>query len=316
MTAVISSTQVGAFDAVVLENARLRAVVIPSLGGRVWELEDRARSRQWIWHRPDVPLKVCRPGESYDEVWAGGWEELFPNDAPGLFEERRLPDHGEWWTLPWTVAHTSSGAEARLRLSARSSVVQAVCSKEFVLAADGTMLTVDYIIRSEEPRPFHFLFKQHLPIALTPGCRLALPGGRVQAVDPQFGTRVKTTEPFPWPTAPDGSVDLRVVPEPSPDAREFVYVSGLPEGWCGVVDRAAGASLRMAFERGTFPFTWLFLSYGGWRQVYTAVLEPCTNMPKDLSEAVRLGQSAQLAPGGEFTTRVSVMLGNDIGLAE
>jgi hypothetical protein len=309
MTA-ISRTQVNGFEAVVLENPLLRAVVIPELGGRVWELEDRLRSRQWIWHRPGVPLKASRIGEAYDDVWAGGWEELFPNDAPAVFEGRTLPDHGEWWTRPWRVTHLSGGAEARLELTTSCAVVRATCTKEFTLAAGTGTLQARYVIRSEEPEPFHFLFKQHLPIELSPACRLVMPGGCVEAVDPEFGTRVRTTAVFPWPGAACDT-DLRVIPASSSNAREFVYVRELPEGWCGVTDTRAGASLRLTFDSDVFPFVWLFMSYGGWRQVYTAVLEPCTNQPKDLAEAVRLGQSAALSPGGEFRTTVAITLGPD-----
>jgi hypothetical protein len=54
---------------------------------------------------------------------------------------------------------------------------------------------------------------------------------------------------------------------------------------------------------------WLFLAYGGWRwSVCAAVLEPRSNLPKDLSEAVRLGQAARLEPGEEFSTEISVTL--------
>jgi hypothetical protein len=65
----------------------------------------------------------------------------------------------------------------------------------------------------------------------------------------------------------------------------------------------------MRFDAGSLPYVWLFLTYGGWRDLYTAVLEPCTNMPKDLAEAARLNQSARLDPGAEFATTVAVTLG-------
>lgn len=306
-------SRVGGFEAVVLENARLRAVVLPELGGRVWELEDRIRGRQWIWHRAGVPLAVRAVGAVYDEVWAGGWEELFPNDAPGSFEGRVLPDHGEWWTLPWTVTTSSEGGEAVAHLSTASNVVKAACTKVFRLAARAATLSVTYRIRSEELRPFYFLFKQHLPIALTPSCRLDLPGGLVHPVDSSFGTWLPGPGPFTWPLAvhEDGVRDLRIIPPPEAVEREFVYVTHLPEPRCGVNDLGCRASLRMDFDARSFPFLWLFLSYGGWRGTYTAVLEPCTNMPKDLGEAVRRGQSARLLPGEEFSATVSVTLGGE-----
>lgn len=309
--ATIVRTTVDGHDALAIENTHLRAVVLPGLGGRVWTLEDRPRRRQWIWHRGTVPLAVCAPGASYDDVWAGGWEELFPNDAAGAFEGRDLPDHGEWWTMAWDAQVSEDAVQAQLRLTATSRSLRAACVKTFSLPHDGAGLSVSYAIRSLEDRPFHFLFKQHLPVNLTPGCRLVLPGGRVEAVDPAFGTLLSGPGPFDWPpdSAPAaGQDDLRVIPPRSSGSREFVYVSGLPAPWCGVDDVEGGASLRMEFDATTFPFTWLFLSYGGWRDVYTAVLEPCTNKPKDLAEAVRLGQSAMLEPGQEFTTTVTVRL--------
>ena len=310
MKAMVSQASVGAFEAVVLENAYLRAVILPGLGGRVWELEDRIRGRQWIWHREDVPLQESPMGAVYDDVWAGGWEELFPNDAPCWFEGRDLPDHGEWWTMHWTVADSSSGLMANARLSAKSSLLKVSYVKEFRLASDAATLLVRYHIRSDEFKPFHFLFKQHLAIAISPDCRLWMPGGQVQAVDPLFGTSLPGGDPFYWPFARGGGqvVDLSVIPHPSSKAREFVYVRDLPQPWCGIEDVLQGASIRMNFDSRQLPFVWLFLTYGGWRNLYTAVLEPCSNLPKDLSEAVRLGQSARLEPGQEFETRVSVTL--------
>ena len=310
-SATLTHASVNGFDALVLDNGIVRAVVIPSLGGRVWELWDLRRDRQWIWHREDVPLARAPIGSDYDEVWAGGWEELFPNDAKGPFEGRDLPDHGEWWTLGWTVSATTEGDEAVLRLEATTSVRRVRAVKEFRLGAGESTLRVAYRIENIEAEDFHFLFKQHLPIAITSDCTLQMPGGRVVAVDPSFGTVLPGAGPYTWPTATvDGGagVDMRAIPARDPNAREFIYIDQLAGDWCGVDDAASGAAIRMTFDREQFPYVWMFLSYGGWRECYTAVLEPCTNMPKELSEAVRRGQSAQLAVGAHFETRAAVTL--------
>jgi hypothetical protein len=116
--------------------------------------------------------------------------------------------------------------------------------------------------------------------------------------------------PYAWPPrAAEGAPgrDLGDVHAKESRQREFIYVTDLPEGWCGVNDADAEAQLRLSWD-AELPFLWLFLTYGGWRDCYTAVLEPCTNMPKDLSEAALAGQSAFLEVGGVFETRVAVAL--------
>lgn len=310
-TATVRLTSVNEFAALTLANPKVSFTLVPELGGRVWEATDLARGRQWIWHRDDVPLAAAAPGSSYDDMWAGGWEELFPNDAAGEFEGRMLLDHGSWWTTAWIVDGTSEGAEGVIRLIAETDAPRTRCTKEFRLAADSDTIHVTYRIESREAESFHFLFKQHLPVALTPACRLVLPGGRVTPVDSAFSMLLAPSQDLAWPIGPGrdgGSADLSVVPPRSSGTREFIYVADLPEGWCGVDDHARSASLRMSYERHDFPYVWLFLTYGGWRDCYTAVLEPCTNMPKDLASAVKTGRSAHLTPDGVFETRVSVSL--------
>jgi hypothetical protein len=278
----------------------------------VWELHVVVRKRQWIWHRHDVALEASARDSNYDDRWAGGWEELFPNDAAGEFEGRQLPDHGIWWSTAWSVeAVTMSDEGASVRLVADTMAPASFCAKEFTLDNDSATFAVSYRIESRERNPFHFLFKQHLPVAVAPQCKLILPGGLVTPVDPAFGSLVSGGPPFPWPAverSPGRRVDLRDVTDPSRREREFVYVSGLTDGWCGVDDPRVGASLRLGYEASKLPFVWLFLTYGGWRDCFTAVLEPCTNMPKDLATAVRLGQAARLPAGGMFETRATVRL--------
>jgi hypothetical protein len=107
----------------------------------------------------------------------------------------------------------------------------------------------------------------------------------------------------------DGSlVDLSRVPAAGSHRREFVYVRDLPEGWCGIQRGNSGERIIVTFPHAVFPYCWLFMPYGGWRDYYTVVLEPCTNMPKDLGQAMQLGQSAKLAGHGVLDCAVQVSL--------
>ncbi len=312
----LSRTEVHGHPALIIENGLVRAIVIPDLGGRIWDVVDVIRDVNWIWHRPGVPLVRCELGAEYDSAWAGGWEELFPNDAPGEFEGRLLPDHGEWWTREWAVDEVREGESPMIRLSSRMNVCRASCFKEISMRPGSARLDIRYTIVSEQPEPFHFLFKQHLPVAVTSSCRIELPGGQVTAVDPSFSDIVAQDGPSPWPLGAQtvaGIPDLSHVRGKESRLKEFVYVASLPSPSCAIVDTARACRIRLSWEHATMPYLWLFMSYGGWRDVYTVVLEPCTNMPKDLTSAKDLGQAALLRPGERFETYVSVEVG---GIAE
>ena len=93
----------------------------PGLGAR------RSRSAAVSGSGTAMACRLARsqPGAVYDDVWAGGWEELFPNDAPGRFEGRELPgpwrmvdaSNGQSWTRP-------TARRLALRLSAATTIVK------------------------------------------------------------------------------------------------------------------------------------------------------------------------------------------------
>jgi len=291
-----------------LENGTMEAEILPGMGAKIWSLRDKRTGTQWIWHNPSVPPRLLPPGSPYDDNWAGGWEELFPNDAPGEFDGRSLPDHGEWWSRAWETRR-EGGAWA---FRHESGLTRTACVKRVSLHPSEPVLTVGYEIRNLDAKALRFLFKQHLAVAATPSHVIELPGGTAVPVDLSFSTRIGSPGPFRWPDAagPGGrSVDLSRLPEPAERHREFVYVKDLPEGWCGVRDTRTGETLRMTFSTDVFPYVWLFMSFGGWRGLYTVVLEPCTNIPKHLPEAVRSGRCAELAGGGVLRCEVRVSLG-------
>ncbi|MBI5631782.1 MAG: hypothetical protein HY921_12965 [Elusimicrobia bacterium] len=291
-------------------NGRLRAEILPGLGGKIWTLEDAERGIQWIWHNENLSPAPPQKGGTYDDNWAGGWEDLFPNDAPGAFDGRELPDHGEWWSKAWTaeIAEDSS-RQAQIRLRLKTNSVAASCEKTITLKAGVKELTVLYRVQNLEKKPLRFMLKQHLAAAVRPGDRIELPGGSMRPVDLAFSSRLGEAGPFAWPLGLDKNgrgVDISLLPPAGWD-REFVYVCDLPEGWAGI-RRPDGAGLRMSFDPKAFPHCWLFMDFGGWRGHYTAVLEPCTNWPKDLSQAAAAGRCACLPPGGTFETAVEVSL--------
>ena len=283
----------------VISSDKMSVAVVPALGGRLVELTDLSAGRQWLWRNHSRPLGGVTAGSDYDEVWQGGFEELFPTDAPTDVTGVAYPDHGELWSIPWDVAEAKDGS---LSLTVAGPVTGVRVTK--TIAVRGNELTLQYRLDHSGDTPIPYLFKLHPALAVDDACRIELPGGIVEKVSQDFGNILDTTNPLAWPTA----MNLDRCRNESSHTNEFIYVSKLPQGRCGITDLRAGSWICFDYPIEVFPYCWVFMTYGGWRGHNVVVLEPCTNYPKDLPTAISRGTSAILEPhaASEFEVRVSI----------
>ena len=86
---------------VILENERIRLEIIPGLGAKILRLIHKATNADLLWQNPRIEPRAVPIGSNYDDNFSGGWDELFPNDAPGQVGENVYPDHGELWCQSW-----------------------------------------------------------------------------------------------------------------------------------------------------------------------------------------------------------------------
>ncbi len=121
----VGGPQPRSYQAVVLENAYARVIVLPELGGRVWSWEDRQTGRRLTYANP-----VIKPtGWGYRGWWlgTGGLEWAFPVDEHGLNEWRlwqyQLLSGSDWRGVRvWDVDdRTGLSVEVTLKLYAGRS---------------------------------------------------------------------------------------------------------------------------------------------------------------------------------------------------
>jgi hypothetical protein len=292
------------FRAVVLENRRLRAVLLPELGGKLWSLVDKSADREVLWHNPRVPPRAAHFGAAYDDWFCGGWDELFPNDAPTAVAGDPYPDHGELWSMPFEWGVSAEAGAAVVRLWRHGVVTNTRVERRITLHGDEPVLRLSYRISNGGPRPLDFLWKLHPALRVSPASRIDLPAGRV-LVDEGFRERLGV-ESFAWPLA--GVVDARLVPPAEDVACDFYYATELSAGWCALTDTAARCGFGLAFDPAVFRSVWVFGAYGGWRGLYTTILEPCTGYPYRLEDAIARGTASRLEPGETLETEVTAVL--------
>ncbi|NJM07057.1 DUF5107 domain-containing protein [Candidatus Gracilibacteria bacterium] len=298
------------FRALVLENRYLRAVLLPDLGGKIWSLVDKLADRELLWHNPRVPPRAAVYGATYDDWFCGGWDDLFPNDAPTTVGGDNYPDHGELWALPfdWHVDLENDAAVVTLR---RAGVVTTTYhEKRIVLRADEPLLRIRQRLHNQGLRPIDFLWKMHPALRVSPTSRIDLPSCTVRTSD-LFNERLaQGTTKFSWPSAPGptGDIDMRQIPPYETATCDFYYATELESGWCALTDTATQSGFGIAFDPAVFRSVWVFGAYGGWRGHYTTILEPCTGYPYRLEDAIAQGTASRLEPGATLETTYSAVL--------
>ncbi|HUE75220.1 MAG TPA: DUF5107 domain-containing protein, partial [Chloroflexota bacterium] len=106
MVGTVREMLVDDLPALALESDAIRLVVLPTVSGKMISLVDHSTGREWLWRSPTRRLQPPRYASNFADWDISGFDECFPGIEEGPYPEFpwagvEVPDHGEWWTLPW-----------------------------------------------------------------------------------------------------------------------------------------------------------------------------------------------------------------------
>ena len=241
------------------------------------------------------------PGAAFDDVWCGGWDELFPTDNPGEVGDNTFHDHGDLWFGPWdwSVAH-DDGEVATVYLRRHTVALPCLMERWLTVWRDGVHVEFRYRLTNLGTQPVPFTWNLHVAHAIAPDSRIHLPARSVDVVPEQAGRFAAAHGSLGWPT--HEGTDMGSVVSADSGLTEWLYASELHDGWCAVTHPSAGVGLALAFDLRVFGMVWLWGVYGGWRGHYVLLTEPSTSPPGGLARAVEQGTAVWLAAGGTLDT--------------
>ena len=302
-----------------LENEVLQIDVLPELGAKVWNLVHKPTQRNLLWHNPYLAPERQRYGARFDDTWSGGWDELIPNDVPTevAFGDM-LPDHGEVWSQPakWDLLD-AGGNVASVRFVHHGRIWRTRFEKTITLRAGESTFRVAYRYENQGLLPIDFLWNIHPALAVSPATRVDLPA-KSGHVDSWSTLCWDGNTEFEWPWLVERAgrrVDLRRMPQRGTLADIHLYLPDVTAGWYAVTDTDARIGFGVAFPTATFPHLWMFRPTGGWRGLYTQIVEISTGYPSRLAEARAEGHCAHLEPGQALEAEiVAVVFGGLTGV--
>ncbi len=289
--------------AVILQNEILRVSVFPEVGARIFDIVHLPSQTNVLWHNPRVRLQKAPFGSRFDDYWAGGWDEVFPNDQESVVGGERFPDMGELWSQSWDYQIREQGSSASVTTTVTTPISPARVSRTLTLGEGSSKLTADYEIQNLSGDEIKFIWKVHAAFAINDQCTILARPGRV-VVDPRFGQLFDAAD-YKWPLAPMKRGSKRDMSRIRMSDHNCTcqYLTELADGHVGFRDELNGLESRMTFSRA-LDNVWLFLSYGGWRNNYVAAIEPSTGYPHDLAEAIKQGHCSTLEGNGKLAARL------------
>ncbi|MGC8635245.1 MAG: DUF4432 family protein [Candidatus Limnocylindrales bacterium] len=311
---LVRGWSVHGYDAWILENAALRVVVVPELGGKVLELVDKAGDRDLLWHNPRTPPRRAPYGAHFDDWWCGGWDEIFPTGDVARLHDEPLPYMGELWSVPWSVQEgAASPGSAAVTTLGYATIAPASLERRLELRGDEPVLRASYRLTNLDLRPLPYLWGIHPALAVSPDHRIDLPAERMLvgvSSDASLGT--PGTE-YAWPNLPldargEQARDMRRVPPREAAVFGGHWATRLRGGWASLTDVRTRRGLAIAFSLETFHAVWVWQVYGGWRGHYHVALEPWTGHPMQLDQARQAGTASELAPGQTKETGVAFIV--------
>jgi len=295
---------------IVLENGLLRVVILPKAGAKIWQITYKPLDADLLWNNPRIPPTRLALNSRYDDVWSGGWDELFPNDEVAVIDGEGYPDHGELWTTPWDAEPFSTAGEVGVRLRCMTPISAIEVEKVIRLRRDQGRIEFEHRFTNRGTVAFPFLWKLHPAMEVSPQHRIDFPAMNV-ALEPAFpGTLGGGSAAGQWPLIKTGAgeVDLRKVTPAEARQLYFFYGTEMKGNWCALTNSATGLACALQFDANVFSCCWLFATYGGWRNYNVAVLEPCTGHPLNFDAMKAAGRHLTLGPNQTLQTAVKFLV--------
>lgn len=287
---------------VILENEKLRIILLPELGGKMTLLENKETGTQFLkqYVKKEGGLKPPKLGFNFEPPYAYGFDECFPTVAPSsyLFNERVIhwPDHGELWTQEWEYELQEN------RIVLKVTGVNLLYEFEKVIELKGPDIQISYNVKNDSYRPFEYLWSSHPLLEIDEEDELILDSDinqvSIHETNEEGQINKQETE---WPYVRGGMTDYSIVQPRSSEVAMKLFAEQVKTGKAGLYRKQPNESILFEFDVDRTPHLGIWLCYGGWPEdtdigSYTIALEPATASFDKLSDAIEHGEQRTIGP--------------------
>jgi hypothetical protein len=273
----------------------LEISLVPELGAKIISLINRRTGRKWMnCPKSGHQLFRNRPGDDFAASTLVGWDECLPTIAPCIWKNRKLPDHGEVWSMPWAIDQEAFN-QGVLKTAVRLTVSPFHFERSIMMR--GNEIQLDYKLENVGSEPEEFLWAMHPLVPIYPGDTLELTAeARELLANP------------PWLD----SLEFGTV-QP---ACAKTYAGPLREGRAAIKNLQSGERMTFLWDTKLNHTLGIWLTRGGWNGHHHQALEPSNGWPDALADACARNQCGLVPPRARLEWQVTIQIEPAIATAK
>ncbi|NCB91801.1 MAG: hypothetical protein EOM40_04410 [Clostridia bacterium] len=292
-------------EAVILENNRLRVVVLPDPGAKlvsVYQKEQKFELAAQPTRKKGILDRKCPSFAEYDP---SGMDDAFPNINPEDIKVgntiRNYPDHGEIWSSPFSYKIFPE----KVQFLYRSSLFEYIYQKEISLDEDSVIINYHIEKESGESLPciwtFHGLlrYEENMEIFYDDFAQKFMNVFENNILG-NVGTKY---------TVKDSRYDFGHVPAADTKSMVKYYVDGeMRSGFCGVRYPSQNIQASLTYDARILPYLGVWITAGGFLGDHNCALEPSNGYYDSISCAKENKKLYELEVGKplDFSIRIKI----------
>jgi galactose mutarotase-like enzyme len=310
---IITNNKVNGLNSLILENDLIHVTILTDFGAKLHSIIFKPTQKEFLYHHPRCLPRQPVYGANVDNWWTGGVDEAIPTGHPCTYQGEDYPYLGEVWSLPWEWEVTENKYdEIEIHLSCRTIIAPLQVERWYKIIKGENKLHVRHKVSNIGYHAFNFLWGIHPSFEINSNTRIDIPAKNIWVAESNpnnhLGLRGTT---YSWPFAKEKEgdfVDMRFVPDLKAGWHELHHAIELTDGWLAVTDTKTGFGIGITFSERVFSSIWLWLVYGGWRELYSASVEIWTGYPAKLSEAIQKQRFSHLEAGETLETETCLVI--------
>lgn len=296
-------------ETLILENDLIRAVVIPEMGGNIYQMWDKASDRNLLFNHPRVEPRRPSHGEAPENRWCGGIDEVLPTFWESSHRGEPLSPMGEVFPLSWQYDVLDRGPNLVTAYMFVDTFISTFRVERWLhLRPHSRVLQMQHRITNLSDGPFEYLWGLHVSFAIPTHYRIDVPENECFEERCEPEPSIRSVHRCHWPEIEwEGqSVDMRF-PPPKGWRKKQLHWLTLDDGWFAFTDLDADLGLGYQFPHGVFPYGRLRILWD-WRGIRCVILASASGYPSRLHEAAEEGEVPCLSGGESLTCESSLVL--------